>query len=158
MANPRAKVLFNEVQVERVSFQADGVSIVYDGTQQNGIAAAVANATAGKPAVAVSASKVVRLAQAGDRIIGTLYAVEAPVGGITVAIVEVGGFIQMRANPAVAAGDRVVGAVNGAVQGYVRTAAPPGAAYAQAAATDAWAQRGTVVDVTDPLNPWVYME
>lgn len=150
MANPRAKVLFNEIHVDRVGFQADGVSIVFDGTQPNGIAAAVANATPGKPAVAMSASKTVRLAQAGDRIIGTLYAVEAPVGGVTIAVVETEGVVQMRANPAVAAGDRVVGAVNGAVNGYVRTSAP-------ATLADVAAQRGTVVDVTDPLNPWVYL-
>lgn len=151
MTNPRAKVLFNEVEIERISFQADGVSIVYDSTQQNGIPAAVANATAGKPAVSVSANKVVRLAQAGDRIIGCLYAIEAPVGGITVAIIETGGCMQMRANPGVAANDRVVGAVNGAVQGYVRTSAP-------ATLADVAVQRGTVIDATDPLNPWVYME
>jgi hypothetical protein len=142
-------VLFNEVLIERVSFQADA-SITYDSSQPNGIPAAIVNGTTGKASVTITGNKTVGLAADGQRVIGALYAVEQPVGGVTVAIVEVGGFAQFRANPAVAAGVAVVGAVNGAVKGYVRAAAP-------ATLADVAQQYGVTVDITDNVNPWVWL-
>lgn len=142
MANPRSKVLFNQIDPDRTTYVADGVTIVADKTQPGG------SAQVGKAVMLVGpGAGVIALTNDGAFVLGTLEAVD-PDGKC---VVQTGDYIQVPAAASMSVGQRMVGALSGGNRGYVRAAVA-------ATLADVAMQRGAVVDATDPLNPWVFTD
>lgn len=141
MANPRAKVAFDQIDPDRVTYTADGVTIIADKTQNGG------SAQAGKAVMLVGSPGVVALTNDGSFPLGVIESVEAD-GKV---VVLTGDYVQFPAASACAAGNRIVGALLTGARGYVRPIVP-------ATLADVANARGACVDVTDPLNPWVFCD
>lgn len=138
MADPRAATT-NRIGAERNTYhtyKADGADIVYSASAAHG------SAVVGR-AVMLSGAGIVRLAGAGDLVLGKLIQVE-PDG---YCLVQVGGVTDLPAGDnGAAVNNQIVGDTLSAARGYIRSVATPGGAYAQAAATDAARGRHVVLD------------
>lgn len=89
----------------RLTFRADNSDITYDPTLAGG------SAVVGR-AVTISGNGIVRLAGAGDPVLGKLALVEAAQSGAPWCTVVVGGTIDLpKGDGAIAAGNRVIGEV-----------------------------------------------
>jgi hypothetical protein len=143
MANPRQKVMFNQIEPDRTSYMADKTTIVPDRTLPGG------SAQVGKAVMLVAggAPGVIALTTDASYAIGTLESCE-PDGVCTVLT---GDYVQMPAAAAMAVGQRVCGALSTGNRGYIRAIVP-------ATLADVANARGVVVDASDPLNPWVFTD
>lgn len=141
MANPRAKVAFNQIDPDRVTYTADGTTIIADKTQNGG------SAQTGKAVTLAGSPGVIALTTDGAFVLGVIESVEAD-GRV---VVLTGDYIQVPAAAAMTAGQRIVGALSGGNRGYVR-------AMVAATLADVANARGVCVDVTDNLNPWVFCD
>jgi hypothetical protein len=139
MADPR--VAQNERRgaeyQRRMTYAADGSDIVYSATVANG------SAVVGR-AVMLSGNGIVRLTGAGTHVLGKLLQVEWD-GRCTILVA--GPTDLPKGDNAIAVGDKIVGDTLSAARGYIRGAAAPGAAYAEAAADDSANARHIVENV-----------
>lgn len=135
MADPRLAVGFKGITGPYASYMIDGVTIVYDATQENGSAAAGL-------AVSLAGNGVVQLTADGDKVLGKLLKVESD----GVCRVQTKGYMTLPAGAgqALAVAGKVVGAVDAlAARGFIR-----GDNVAQLA--DVAVAKGDVIDVADP--------
>src|ERR1051326_8989488 len=111
MANPRAQVSFRQVRPTRDSYKADGTTVLYDATQNNG------SAQVGMAVSMTNVDRTVKLAADAQRCIGTIEHVEADL----VCAVWVGDYVSFPVNGggSLAAGTRVCGAAGGTVRAVV---------------------------------------
>lgn len=125
MAKPRSTVDYTGIQYHADTYLGDGVTIVYDGLQPYGCAAA------GRW-VSLAADMTVQLAADGDSLLGRLELVE-PDG---MCVVQTGGYALAGAGTAAAVtrSAKIVGALLSAARGYVRAIPVSGAGYVQAEA------------------------
>lgn len=139
MANPRSKVMFNQISPDRTTYKADGTTILFDKTQNGG------SASVGKCVRMTGTPGVVSLTVDASYIIGVIESVEADL----VCTILTGDYVQVPFAAAATIGARCVGALLTAAPGYARAAVA-------ATLSDVVNQRGIVVDITDNLNPWVF--
>jgi len=114
----RSQVAYDDIGYDAITLKADGVSILYDATQPNGIAAAVTGR-----ACTLSAADTVALAADAEAVIGKLIKLEST-GGVVWATVQNKGMATFGAGTAAATtpGTKIVGALLVAAKGYVRSA------------------------------------
>lgn len=121
------------------TFKADGSDITFDATQPGG------SAVVGRAVMLTTGIGVVRLTGAGSPVLGKLLHVEND----GYCAVQIGGVVTLpKGDGTIAVGDKIVGDVVTAARGYIRGAAAPGAAYAEAAADESAVSRHIVLDVT----------
>jgi hypothetical protein len=121
-----------------LTFKADGADITFSAASPNG------SAVVGR-AVMLSAAGTVRLTGAGSAVLGQLVKVEWD----NMCTVMTEGVTELpKGDNAIAVGDQIVGDTLSAVRGYIRGAAAPGAAYAEAAADDSSVAAHKVLDAT----------
>ncbi len=146
MPNPRNALDFSEIDNMQVTYKIDNATITYSNTVANG------SAQVGLAVTLSANGGVVALAGDGTAVAGKLINVAAD----GFCSVQVRGFCQLPGGAAatLTRGTRIVGAVNGTA-GYIRSVAAPGAAYAQAAATEATVARGTIIDPATTTAVWV---
>lgn len=130
MANPRAVVDYEGIGVRRVTFIADGSTILFDSTKANG------SAQVGL-AVQMSANNTVALTVDASEVVGRLERVHAD--GMCVVQTEGGCSLPGGNAATLTAGTKIVGALGAAsAPGYIRTAA--------ANAAEAAVARGEILD------------
>lgn len=141
MADPR-KATTNRIGTapkKVLTYAKDGSGdIVFDNTLAGG------TAVAGR-AVMLSGNGTIRLTGAGSRVLGKLLQDE---GDGYCSVLVAGVDTLPKGDGAIAAGDKIVGDLTGAARGYIRGAAQPGAAYAEAAADDSANGAHEVIDAT----------
>jgi hypothetical protein len=138
MANPRATIDFEGLNGQYATYTIDNSTITYDVTKANG------SAQVGL-AVTLSGNGTVALADIGNPVEGKLISVEAD----NRCTVQYAGFMKLPggASATLTVGTKIVGAQGAAsAKGYIKTATASGAAYAEAAADDTQAARGTIID------------
>jgi hypothetical protein len=155
MADPRLFVGFEGIGAENISVPADDfgtgtATIVYDATKPAG------SAQVGLAVTMSTAASEIDLAADGDVVLGKLIRVEHD-GWCTVQIA--GGVTLPGGNGAtLTQGLRVVGALGAAgALGFVRSAAPAGGAYSQAAAGDNAKGRGMILDPSDATKVKIWL-
>jgi hypothetical protein len=126
MANPRAYASFRQVRPIRDTYQADGTTVTYDGTQNNG------SAQVGMAVGMSSVDKTVKLCADAQRCMGVIEHVEADLR----CAVWVGDYVSFPVNGggSLAAGTRVCGAAGGTIRAVVA-----------ATLADVYAAFGTVI-------------
>lgn len=135
MADPRATNT-NRVGVlpAALTFKIDGVDIVYDGTKAGGSVAVGL-------AVMESANGVVRLTADGARVVGKLLKVNDD----GYCAVQTEGVVQLPSSGTITANTEIVGALNAAARGYIRS-------VVAATLADVANGKHLVIDTTDAAN------
>lgn len=148
MADPRDTISLVGIRPLRVTLTADNTSITYSSTAAGG--SAVINR-----AVKLSADNTVSLTTAASHVIGKLLSVAADLR----CLVQIGGFMTLPkgTNYAGAVGDRIIGDVLVAAEGYVKHVAAAGGTYAQSESNAILAGRGTVYDDSDSALVLVHL-
>lgn len=140
MATGRKDVDFEGVDPVVLPFKIDNSTIVFDATKERGSAQV-------DLAVKLVSARTIALAVDGDPILGKLLKVE----GDNFATVQVGGGCSLPGGngATLTVGSKIVGALGaGAAPGYIRSIAPSGAAYAEAAADETQNGRHQIYDPT----------
>lgn len=135
MADPRSATTSRiGVDPDGRTYKADGVDIVYDGTKADG------SVSAGL-AVMISANGTVRLTADGSRVLGKLLKVSDD----GFCSVQIGGVVTLPSSGTITPGTAIVGALNSAARGYVRSVVP-------ATLADVAAGNHIVNDASDAAN------
>ncbi len=141
MANPRKVVAYDGLDGVYVTYKIDNSTIVFDADEVGG-----SEAVGG--AVKMSAADTVALVVDGNRIEGKLIEVFAD-GFCTVQVGGYAGFLGGD-GATLTVGQPIVGAIGPAAEkGRIRMAVAAGAAYAEAAADENYAARGSIVNAAD---------
>ena len=141
MPDPRKTVAFDDIGTLRATYRIDNATIVFDKTKPGG------SASVGL-AVVLSTDRTIALVADADPVEGKLIEVYAD----NMAAVQVAGYCEFPGGNAASLtiGQKFVGALGpGAAKGFIRVAAPFGAAYAQAQAIDSNNARGAIIDNDD---------
>lgn len=150
MTNPRDAISLLGIRPLRVTLTIDNSTITASATEDGGSAAV------GK-AVTFSADNTVQLVAANELVLGKLISVNVASGDLR-CVVQVGGFMELPkgTNYSGAPGDRIIGDVLVAAEGYVKhvaDAATPTAAEVNAVLNG----RGIVYDDSDASNVVVWL-
>lgn len=115
MPDPRSVIAFEGIDAEYATYAIDNSTIVYDMTKANGAAPTMLD-----KAVTLSAGKTVALCADGDAVIGRLDSVTSD----NYARVQTEGYTSLPGGTAATLtnGTVVVGALNTAARGYIRSA------------------------------------
>lgn len=143
MANPRQVVVHDGIGFRALTFKADGSTIVYSATTKFG------GSMAGLAVGLVSGTAdTVELVADGQAVLGRLDHIEGD--GFCTVQIEGQAYLPAGDSQTLTRGAKIVGALGtSSAKGYIRNAAVPGGAYAQATATDSSRGRHTVLDVAD---------
>lgn len=143
MADPRDAISLIGIRPLRVTLEHDNSAITYSATANGG------SSVVGR-AVTLTADNKVTLTGANEVVVGKLISVVDS----TYCLVQIGGFMELPkgTNYSGSPGDRLIGDVLVAAEGYVKHVAAVGSSFSQAELQAVQKGRGMVYDDSDTNN------